>query len=142
MRAISESASRVRKALMGGDQHVGECEQARQFIIVQDLAGEILKENALFFFVHVESHAPESTGFQRLDQRLCVDERPAADVDQDRAGLHQLERFAPDDVVRHGRKRCMQRDHFALAREHPARPTPQLDLGLTPPRGIRIIISP
>ena len=76
MRAISESASRVRKALMGGDQHVGECEQARQFIIVQDLAGEILKENALFFFVHVESHAPESTGFQRLDQRLCVDERP------------------------------------------------------------------
>jgi len=67
---------------------------------------------------------------------------PAADVDQDRAGLHQLERFAPDDVVRHGRKRCMQRDHFALAREHPARPTPQLDLGLTPPRGIRIIISP
>ena len=46
MRAISESASRVRKALMGGDQHVGECEQARQFIIVQDLAGEILKENA------------------------------------------------------------------------------------------------
>src|SRR5262249_50708303 len=82
-----------KKSLVRGDEHIGKGKEARQFVILQDLSGQIFKENALLFFVHVESHTAESTGFQRRDQRFSVDKRAAADVDQDRARLHQLKRF-------------------------------------------------
>src|SRR5437870_4280560 len=107
------------ESLMRRDQHVRKGKQAGQFVVMQDLSGQIFEENALLFFVHIESHAAEPTGFQCRDQRFSVDERAAADIDQDRAGLHQLERFATDDVVRLRRQRRVQRDHFALARQRP-----------------------
>ena len=105
------------KGLVCGDENVGESEQAREFVVMQDLAGEILEEDAFLFLIHVERDAAEAAGFERLDQRLGVNERAAADVEQDSAWLHQFERFATDDVVCVRRKRRVKRDDFTLARE-------------------------
>src|SRR5206468_2354701 len=93
------------ESLVRSDEHVRESKQAGQVVVMQDLAGEILKENALLFFVHVEPYAAEPTALQCFDQRLCVDERAAADVDQNRARLHQLQRFPTNDVVALGSQR-------------------------------------
>src|SRR6185437_2978432 len=93
------------KGLVCGDEDVGESEQAREFVVLQDLAGEIFEEDAFLFFIHVERNAAEAAGFERRDQGLGVDERTAADVEQNRAWLHQFERFATDHVICLRRKR-------------------------------------
>jgi hypothetical protein len=48
------------KGLVCGDEDVGESEQAREFVVLQDLAGEILEEEAFLFLIHVERNAAEA----------------------------------------------------------------------------------
>ena len=79
---------------MRGDEDVWKSEQPSEVIVLQDLAGEIFEEDAFFLFVNIERDAAEMAALQRLDKRLGVDERAAADVDDDRAGFGQLDRFA------------------------------------------------
>src|ERR1700760_1089632 len=73
------------KGLVCSDENVGESEQAREFVVVQDLAGEILEEDAFLFLIDVERDPAKAFGFERLDQRPGVNERAAADVEQDSA---------------------------------------------------------
>ena len=62
---------------MRGDEHVGEGEQARQLVVLQNLAGEILEEDAFFFLVDVEpdtadvgrTSTPRSTPLSRPVRR-------------------------------------------------------------------------
>jgi hypothetical protein len=68
----------VEKGLVCGDEDIGESEQARECVVLQDLAGEILKQDTFLFFIHVERNAAETAGFERLDQCLGVASRTRA----------------------------------------------------------------
>ena len=98
---------------MRGDEHVGEREQPRQFVVVQHLAGKVLVEDAFLLLVNVQRHTAKAAGLQRLDQGRGVNQRAPADVDEDGAGLHQAEGFAPDDVLCLRGQRNVQRNNIA-----------------------------
>lgn len=66
VRAISVSASCVRKASCAVMSTIGEREQTREFVVVQNLPRQILEEDAFFLLMHVKRHAAELAGFQRL----------------------------------------------------------------------------
>ena len=98
------------------------------------------KKDAFFLFIDVESHAAEAAGFKRFDQCLGVDERAAADVDQDRPG------FINSSVSRRmmwcvsWRERRVERDHFAFAREQSCASVYSTPMLLRPfDRGKRIV---
>jgi hypothetical protein len=59
---------------MRGDEHVWKREQTCELVVVQNLPGQVLEEDAFLFLVHVECHSAETAGFQLLDQRLGLDE--------------------------------------------------------------------
>ena len=69
---------------MRGDEDVWKTEQPSEVIVLQHLTGEIFEEDAFLLFVNIERDAAEMAALQRLDKRLRVDERAAADVDDDR----------------------------------------------------------
>ena len=59
---MSASASRVRNAWCDVMSTFGNVEQPRQDIVLQDLAGEVLEEDAFFLLVNVQRHAAEASG--------------------------------------------------------------------------------
>ena len=105
------------EGLMGGDEDVGEGEEAGEFVVVEDLAGEVLEEDAFFFLINVEGDAADLAAFEGVDEGGGVDEGASADVDEDDAGLHHLKRFLADDVVGFGGERGVEGDDVTLPGE-------------------------
>ncbi|MNY65801.1 hypothetical protein D3C86_2031270 [compost metagenome] len=72
---------------MGGDDHVGERQQARQHVVLQGQVGAVLEEQLGLFFVDIQPQIAQLTAFQGLDQRRGVHQRAAPGIDQHGAGL-------------------------------------------------------
>ena len=106
-----------KESLVSGNQDIWEGKETSQFIVMQDLTGQVLKKDTLFLFVDVEPHPAELTALQGIDQCPCIDERSAADINDNGAGFHQLDSLATNDVMSLRSKRSMKRDDLALARE-------------------------
>ena len=66
---------------------------------------------------HVEPRAGDAPGFERLEQRLLVDDRAARGVDEDRARLHQRELLPVHQVRGLRRQGHVERDHVGFAEE-------------------------
>jgi len=47
------------KALVTGDQHIGEGQEAGEDVILNDLLGQILEEQIRFLFIDVDPQVPE-----------------------------------------------------------------------------------
>lgn len=58
------------KALMRGQQHVGERNQPRQHIVIHHLRGEILEKVLAFFLVHIQAGRPHVLVAQSVHQRF------------------------------------------------------------------------
>jgi hypothetical protein len=98
------------EGLMAGDDDLGEGQQPRQHVVLDDLVRKVLEEDVGFFLIDIQAHRPDLAALERMDQRKRIDEAAAAGIDQHHAVLHQTERPAVDEVVRFGRQRTMQRD--------------------------------
>ena len=70
---------------MGGDEDVREVEEEGEFVVDEELAGEVLEENAFFFFVDVEGDAADAAGFECGDEGGGFDEFAAAGIDDEGA---------------------------------------------------------
>ena len=66
---------------------------------------------------HVQAGAPDPTLVQRFCERVGVDERPSACVDQDACLLHLFQKALVDDMVRIASTRREYEDEIALASE-------------------------
>src|SRR3954467_6219028 len=98
---------------MGGDEYIGEREQTGELVVLKDPAGEVLEEDTFLFLIHIEGDATDASGLESLDERLGLDQCAPAYVDEDSAGLHQLERARIHDMVSLGRERSVQREDIA-----------------------------
>ncbi len=87
------------ESLVGRDEHIGQRDESRQHVILQHLAGEIVEEDACFLLVNVEGRAADVTGFQRVEQGLRFNQRAAAGVDDEDAGLELADRFFIEEVI-------------------------------------------
>lgn len=92
------------EGLVCGDEDVGEVDEADEFIVENDGIGEVLKEDALFFFVDIECDAGYLLGFEGLDEGLGVDEFAAAGIDDKDAGAHLVEGIGIDEVMGFGQE--------------------------------------
>ena len=89
--AISCRASRVKNAWCAVMSTLGKRQQSRQDVVLNDLAGEVLEEDTLLLLIDVQRHPAQVATLQGPDQGQGVDELPAADVDEHRPRLHQVE---------------------------------------------------
>ena len=52
---------------MGSDEHVGKGQQSGQFVVLQYLAGMVLKKDAFLFLIDIQRYAADMAGFERRD---------------------------------------------------------------------------
>ena len=45
------------------DEHVGERQQSRQYVVLNDLAGEVLEEDAFLLLVNIQRHPAQAAAF-------------------------------------------------------------------------------
>ena len=83
-RAIASRVAAVADPTWGSSTVFGQLAQLRRHV------GLVLED--------VEPGRRQPARAERLDQRMRVDDRAAAGVDEDRAGLHQRERYRVDQV--------------------------------------------
>ncbi len=83
---------------------------------------------------HVERRAGDAAGVQRVGQRLLLDERAAAGVDEEGRLLHERQPLRVDEALRLRRERAMQAHHVAAAEEVVERD--ELHLGSARLRGL------
>ncbi len=102
---------------MGGDDHVGEGQQARQHVVLQRLVGAVLEEQLGLLLVDVQAQVAELAALQRADQRRGVDQRAASGVDQHGAALHPRQAVAVDQVAGGRVQRAVQAEDVALGEQ-------------------------
>ncbi|MND98299.1 hypothetical protein D3C80_906440 [compost metagenome] len=100
---------------MGGDDHVGEGQQAGQHVVLQRLVGAVLEEQVGLLLVDIQPQVAELAAFQRLDQRRGVDQGAAAGVDQHGTGLQVGKALGVDQVTGVVGQRAVQADDLRLA---------------------------
>ncbi len=99
------------EGLMRGDHNVGERQQSAEYVVPDDMWGQILEEQLFFFFVDVNAQVADLPALEPLDECRRVDERAATRVDDHDAGLHTSDRLCIDQVSRLGGQRRVQRDY-------------------------------
>ena len=100
VRAICSSASLREEALVAGHDDVGEREQARERVVVDQAARVVLVEVPRLLLVHVEPEVADAPRLEPVDHGAGVDEPAAAGVDEHHAGLHAGDAAPVDEVVR------------------------------------------
>lgn len=95
---------------MRGDDHVGEGQQPRQYIVLQRLVGAVLEEQLRLFFIHIQPQVAELAALERVDQGRRVDQRAAPGIDQHRAGLQLGQALGVDQVAGVCAQRAVQAD--------------------------------
>ena len=98
------------EGLVGGDDDVGEREEAGEGVVVDDFVGLVLVEVVALFLVNVEAGGAYLLIFQALDKLVGVDELTAPGVDNHDAGLHFINRLAVDEIFCFGRERAVESD--------------------------------
>ena len=98
------------EALVRGDDHVVERQQARQHVVVHDTVRGVLVEVPGLLLVNVQSGSSDLLLLQSVDQRLGVDQLAAARVDEDHARFHVRNGHVADHVARLVGQRAVERN--------------------------------
>ena len=102
---------------MRRDNHIRQRAQKGQVVVLQRLILPIVVVEAGFVLQDIERRAAEFAAFQRFEQRLGIDERPAGRIDQDGVLLHFGKGLRVEQVRIFPRGRHVQRQHIAFGKE-------------------------
>ncbi|MNJ45349.1 hypothetical protein D3C77_404390 [compost metagenome] len=102
---------------MGGDDHVGEGQQAGQYVVLQRQVGAVLEEQLGFFLVDIQAEVTQLAVLQGLDQRRRIDQCATAGIDQHRAGLQLRQALRVDQVAGVFGQGAVQADDLCLAQQ-------------------------
>ena len=97
--------------LMRGDDHVVERQQPGQHVVIQNAVRGILVEVGRLLFVDVQPRGADPLLLQTVDQRLGMDQLPAARVDEHDTRLHLRDGHVADHVARRIGQRAVQRNN-------------------------------
>ena len=98
------------KRLVGRDDHVGHGDQPGEQVVVENVAGAVLKENVGLLLVHVQAGRADFAGLDPLQQGLGVDQAAPGGVHEHHALLHPSDRRSVDHVTGLLRQRAVQGD--------------------------------
>ena len=105
------------EGLMGGDEDVREVEEEGEFVVDEELAGEVLEENAFFFFVDVEGDACDAAGFECGDEGGGFDEFAAAGIDDEDAFFEAVHGVGVEEEAGVGEEGDVEGDDVASGEE-------------------------
>ena len=83
---------RREERLMGGDDHVGHGDEAREDVVIDDMARVVVEEDIRFFLVDIQAGGADLTLLDAFDKCFRVDECASGGVDEDHALLHEGDR--------------------------------------------------
>lgn len=80
---LSDSCQRFfgEEGLVARHQDIGKCQQALEDVVVDDLTGKIVEEDARLLLIDIERNTAQPARLERLDQRGTVDRRTATGID-------------------------------------------------------------
>mmetsp|Transcript_30881 Transcript_30881/g.95347 ORF Transcript_30881/g.95347 Transcript_30881/m.95347 type:complete len:262 (-) Transcript_30881:963-1748(-) len=118
-RGLGDGVQRLvgEERLMRRDHHVRQVHQARERVVGDGRVRPVLEEVRSLVLVHVEAGAAEVPVDERAGERLRVDDRPAARVDDDGPLGHRPDARLVDQVLRLLRQRQVQREHVGAPHE-------------------------
>jgi hypothetical protein len=103
------------KSHVRGDQHVGESQQPRQFVVGRHLVGQVAVEIIGFLLIHVDSQIADLAGFQKLNHLIGFQQSAATGVDDEHTILEIGQGFLVEDMVGLRGQRAVQGDDVGLA---------------------------
>ena len=105
------------EGLVRRDDHIGEEQQPRQRVVVDDRVRPVFVEVVAFLLVDVQPRRADLLAFERFDQRFGLDKLSAAGVDDHHAAFHAGDRGLVDEVLRLVGERAVERDDVRTAVE-------------------------
>ena len=108
------------EGLMAGNDDIRERQQALEHVIGNDGARQVAEEQISLLLVNIQRQAAQLAAFQGFDNRLGIDQSPAAGIDKQRAPFCPHQRVGIDNVVRFRRQRAMQRNDIGPGADFPA----------------------
>ena len=105
------------EGLMGGDEDVREVEEEGEFVVDEELTGEVLEEDAFFFFIDVEGDACDATGFECGDEGGGFDEFAAAGIDDEDAFFEAVHGVGVEEEAGVGEEGDVEGDDVASGEE-------------------------
>lgn len=116
---LSDSCQRFfgEEGLVARHQDIGKCQQALEDVVVDDLTGKIVEEDARLLLIDIERNTAQPARLERLDQRGTVDRRTATGIDQNQIGPRCRQDAAIDQMAGLGRERAVQGDNIRFAKQ-------------------------
>ena len=105
------------ESLVGGDNDIGHGDQPGENIVLQDVAGVILKEEIGLLLVNIEAGGTHLPCLDGGEQILRIDQRAAGGVQDDNPLLAGGKGFGVEQMVGLRRQGTVQGDDIALAEE-------------------------